>query len=361
MWWFKKKKTILNNRPEQLKANARRKGELNLLSDVQIESVLERNQDLDFLDSELKEQMNYPDVTHLIANLVPQNMRRTTRKPVSVEDIMLGAICGDIIGSKFEFTVHDYEAARNMKLPDRKSYHTDDTVLTRATYAAIQKNPQNPDFRQAYLDAYQKEKGAGYGSAFVNWAENGQMFYTEGMVERPRDNSVGYHSCANGCAMRISPIPAYYDDLLEATKHAVASCMVTHDHVESVKATIVLTVAMWMALHGYSKRDIYDYCCTHYTLHDELFYKASQFDMNTELHTISNNIVRNSLMANYAVPFAIKCFYQTGCYEDCMSEILTHYGDTDTICAIAGGLCVAFYGTTGMDTQAILDADLHKI
>ena len=133
MWWFKKKKTILNNRPEQLRANARRKGELNLLSDAQIESVLEKNQDLDFLDSELKEQMNYPDVTHLIANLVPQNMRRTARKPVSVEDIMLGAICGDIIGSKFEFTTHDYEAARHMKLPDRKSYHTDDTVLTRAT------------------------------------------------------------------------------------------------------------------------------------------------------------------------------------------------------------------------------------
>ncbi len=360
MWFFRKKEKILNY-PEQLKKMAREKGAANLLTPEQIEKVIENNQDLDFLDAELKEQMNYPNIEHLIHKLVPQNIRRTARKPVSVEDVMMGAICGDIIGSKFEFTEHDYAAARNMSLPQRKSYHTDDTVLTKATYAAIQKDAEHPDFRQAYLDAYQKEKGAGYGSAFVGWAENGQMFYTEGMTERPRDNSVGYHSCANGCAMRISTIPAYYDDLPTAVRHAISSCMVTHDHVESVKAVIVLTVAMWMALHGYSKRDIYDYTCEHYVVSDDLFYKSSQFDMNQELQDIPNAISRQSLMANYAVPFAIKCFYQTGCYEDCMSEILTHYGDTDTICAIAGGLCVAFYGTTGMDNQAILDADWRKV
>lgn len=360
MWFFRKKQK-LSSYPEQIKEKARAKGLTNLLSPNQIETVISKNEDLDFLDSELKNQMNYPDIEHLMHKLLPTVIRQTARKPISVEDVMLGAICGDIIGSKFEFTTHDYAAARNMTLPARKSYHTDDTVLTRATYQAILQNPENPDFRQAYLDAYHKEKGAGYGSAFVNWAENGQIFYADNMEARPRDNTVGYHSCANGCAMRISPIPAYYDDLVAATKHAVASCMVTHDHVESVKATIVLTVCMWMALHGYSKRDIYDYCCTHYVMSDDLFYKASQFDMNTELNTIPNDVVRCSLMANYAVPFAVKCFYQTGCYEDCMSEILTHYGDTDTICAIAGGLCVAFYGTTGMDNQAILDADLHKI
>lgn len=359
--WFFKKKVQLNNRPEQMREAARQKGVVNLLSSEQIESVISNNTDLDFLDQEMKEQMNYPDVEHMIAQLVPQQVRRTARKPVSIEDVMMGVFCGDIIGSKFEFTTHDYNAARTMKLPDRKSYHTDDTVLTKATYAAIQANPENPDFRQAYLDAYQKEKGAGYGSAFVAWAENQQMYYTEGMKPRPRDNTIGYHSCANGCAMRIAPIPAYYDDLPTAVKYAVQSCMVTHDHVESVKAVIVLTVAMWMALHGYTKRDIYDYCCTKYAMEDGLFYKASQFDMNTALNDMPNNVTRHSLMANYAVPFAIKCFYQTSCYEDCMSEILAHYGDTDTLCAIAGGLCVAFYGTTGMNNQTILDADLHKI
>lgn len=360
MWLFRKKPKA-KSYPDIVKAQARETMKINLLSPTQIEKVISNNQDIDFLQQEMKAEMNFPDIEYLLKCLMPKQIRRTARKPISVEDVMMGVFCGDIIGSKFEFTEHDYAAARNMTLPAHKSYHTDDTVLTRATYHAIQANPENPDFRQAYINAYHNEKDAGYGAAFVNWAENGQMFYVENMEARSSDSSSGYHSCANGCAMRISPIPAYYDDLVTATKHAVASCMVTHDHVESVKSVIVLTVCVWMALHGYAKKEIYDYCYQCYPMSDELFYKASQFDMNQPLNEISNDVSRRSLMANYAVPFAVKCFYQTACFEDCMSEILTHYGDTDTICAIAGGLCVAFYGTTGMDNQAILDSDWHKV
>lgn len=334
---------------------------LNLLSPTQIEKVIQNNQDIDFLPQEMKAEMNNPDTQYLIQQLLPKQIRRTARKPIATEDVLMGVYCGDIIGSKFEFTEHDYTAARNMALPARKSFHTDDTVLTRATYQALLDNPEQPDFRQAYINAYKKEKGAGYGSAFVNWAENYGIYDVTAPDKPAIDNSVGYHSCANGCAMRIAAIPAHYDDLLTSTKHAVASCMVTHDHVESVKAVIVLNACMWMALHGYTKKEIFDYCAQCYQMHEDLFYKTSQYDMNTPLNDIPNDVSRRSLMANYAVPFAVKCFYQTSCYEDCMSEILAHYGDTDTICAIAGGLCVAFYGTTGMDNQAILDADWHKV
>lgn len=360
MWFFKKKSALLNV-PEQIREEARRKGKINLLSPAQIEKVISENKDLDVLDQELKAQMNCPDIDYLIKVLVPQRLRRTARKPIPIEDIITGVVCGDIIGSKLEFTEHDYAEAKTMTLPPRKSFHTDDTVLTKATYAAIQQNPENPNFRQAYIDAYHKEKGAGYGGSFVAWAENQHMFYTETMEARPRDNTVGYHSYANGCAMRIAPIPSYYDDLLTATKHAIASCMTTHDHVESVKATIVLTVCMWMALHGYEKHEIFEYCAQAYETSEDLFCRHSHFDMHTNLNDISNEISKRSLFSNYAVPFAIKCFTETDNYEACMREILSHYGDTDTICAIAGGLCVAFYGTTGMNTQSIIDADWHKI
>ena len=49
------------------------------------------------------------------------------------------------------------------------------------------------------------------------------------------------------------------------------------------------------------------------------------------------------MFANYAVPFAIKCFLETNSYEECMREILKHFCDTDTICAIAGGFCYIYY------------------
>ena len=37
-----------------------------------------------------------------------------------------------------------------------------------------------------------------------------------------------------------------------------------------------------------------------------------------------------------------------------MREILCHFGDTDTVCAIAGGLCYAYYKETGFDMEKIL-------
>jgi ADP-ribosylglycohydrolase len=87
---------------------------------------------------------------------------------------------------------------------------------------------------------------------------------------------------------------------------------------------------------------------------DLLVQKWSHFDLNTNLKTLSNEQSKISLFVNYAVPFAIKCFHQTNSYEECMREILSHFGDTDTICAIAGGLCYAYYGETEFNTNTTL-------
>lgn len=336
------------------------KMQLNCLSDAQIQKIMDNNHTSEVMVKAMRQAMNEPDIVFLATHFLPQVTVPETRKHIAVQDIINGVICGDIIGSKFEFVTHDYNKAKTMPLPQRKSYHTDDTILTNATWTAILANPERPDFRQAYIDAYHKEPMAEYGSTFVNWAINGQIFYTDDMTERPRDNTVGYHSCTNGCVMRIASIPAYYDDLNDVIQHTIESCMTTHNHVESVKASIILATSMWMALHGYPKQDIYYYCKKYYPMSDDLIYHATQFDMSTDLDDIPNTPVRNSLFANYAVPFVISCFMFTDSYETCMREILSHYGDADTLCAIAGGLCVAYYGITDMSVEEILKADMKK-
>ena len=334
------------------------KMKLNCLSDEQIQQILENNHTTEDITHAMRRAMNEPDVNFLALHFLPEISDTYVRKNVPIQNVIDGVICGDIIGSKFEFVTHNYEDASTMTLPQRKSYHTDDTVLTKATWAAIQANPENPDFRQAYIDAYHKEPMAEYGSTFVNWALNGQIIYEAGMTERPRDNTVGYHSCANGCVMRIAPIPAYYDDLSDVLHHTIKSCMTTHNHVESVKASIILATSMWMALHGRPKQDISYYCKKHYPMSTDLIYHSTQFDMSTRLEDIPNTTTRNSLFANYAVPFVVSCFMFTDSYEACMREILSHYGDTDTLCAIAGGLCAAYYGILDMSVEDILAADM---
>lgn len=325
----------------------------NYLSPSQIEAVISQNKDLDFLRDEAREMINHPDINYLVTRLLPQKIRRIGRAPYTAEEAIDAVIVGDIIGSSLEFTEHDYLQAETMQLPPRKSFHTDDTVLTKATYQAILDNPSEPDFRKAYIAAYKKEKGAGYGSAFVGWAEGADV-----------DNTKGYHSYGNGCAMRIAPIAFYYDDILTMIHHTISSVMVTHDHVESVKAAIVLNVCVWMALHGYCKEDIIRYCQEHYgPVTDNYLYKSSYYDSTQPLPEVkaTQPISRASLFANYAVPFAIRCFYETTDYLSCMRKILSYYGDTDTMCAIAASLCFAYYGNIGLNVEETLAMDRHKI
>ena len=354
MLFFKKRKEKENKPVEDVFASyerkvreeAKDKMKLNYLSPAQIEKVIENNKDIDFLDDEIKTEMDYPDIEYLAEILMPEVKEDMVRKDIPAEDVVKGAIVGDIIGSKYEFTEHDYAAARIEELPPEFAQFTDDTVLSIATMRAILENNKEPDFRQAYIDAYHKYPRAGYGSTFVGWALG------------DKDNTAGYHSMANGCCMRISFIPAYYEDIKDVIKHTIKSVIVTHDHIESVKAAVVLSVCIWMALHNYTKEEIYDYCKKHYWYPHEdrrqLIYQWCQYDLNVDLSSLVINNQTESLYSNYAVPFAIKCFYETESYEECMREILSHFCDTDTICAIAGGLCYAYYGMMEFDMEEMM-------
>jgi ADP-ribosylglycohydrolase len=135
--------------------------------------------------------------------------------------------------------------------------------------------------------------------------------------------------------------------------------MTTHDHVESVKGSVVLAVSIWMLLHNYSKDEVFEYCKEHYCCSqaelDKNMYKWCYFHLNTIPAFLSNKEDNASLFTNHTVPYAIKCFYSTNSFEKCMRLILSHFGDTDTACAIAGTLCYACYGETGFDIDNILE------
>lgn len=348
MWFFKKKRKTPPISPQLRKIydDAQNKMKLNYLSPHQSEKVVSNNEDVDFLDEEMKTEMNYPDIDFLSVKLIPKNLKETnTRKDIDAKDVVKAVCLGDIIGYKYEFTPHNYEDVKAEILPPQPSRFTDDTVLSIATVNAVLENQDTPDFRKHYINAYKKYPMAGYGSAFVNWALN-------------ENNTKGYHSFGNGCGMRVAFIPAFYEDIEDVIKYTIASVMVTHDHIESIKSTVVLSVCIWMALHNYTKEEIFDYAREHYLYTKEeqelLINKWSHFNLDTDLSTLSNEESKVSLFANYAIPYAIKCFYETESYEDCMREILSHFGDTDTICAIAGGLCFAYYETTNMPIEQIL-------
>ena len=332
---------------EQIITKAIEKMELNYMSKAQIEKIINNNKDIDFLDDEIKQEMNNYDIDFLVKKLAPILHTQPINKDYDPKEIVKASCLGDVIGSLYEFKEHDYNKAKIETLPPKGSFYTDDSILSIATMKAVLEKPQAPDFRKAYLQAYKNIPDAGYGYNFILWAR--------GAI----NNDKGYNSIANGGAIRLSFIPAYYQDINDVIKYTINSVIVTHNNIESIKGSVVLAVCIWMALHGYTKEDIRLYSYGHYSYSkndiDKLIYKWCQFNILSDTNSIDKINTDISKYINFSVPFAIKCFLETDSYEECMRKIISHFCDTDSICAIAGGLCYAFYRATLPNIDKILN------
>ena len=78
---------------------------------------------------------------------------------------MLGAIIGDIVGSRFEF---DNTDNYNFELFTKDSTFTDDTICTIAVADAINTGANYGDKFLQWCRAYPNPKGA-YGGSFARW------------------------------------------------------------------------------------------------------------------------------------------------------------------------------------------------
>lgn len=283
----------------------------------------------EYVGEEKIEKMYYeflqkPELDDFLNNYKPDIIKKGEKE----KDYWKGAIIGDMIGEKYEFVEHD---------DINVSYDgvfTDDSVLTIATMNAIKENPEKPDFRKWYLNAYKKFPEAGYGGTFIRWA-----------VGKEIDNKKGYGSYANGSAMRVSPVGYYYENIEDVIKHAFESSIVTHSHVEGVKGAVVTAVICWMCKNGYSKDEIKEYTRKHYCYTEK---QLELLENNKNIFDIDkgydNKFTGNlSLFANYAVPYSVFCFLEGMNFDLCMAKVLARFCDADTICAITGAFAAGFY------------------
>ena len=157
---------------------------------------------------------------------------------------MIGAILGDIVGSRFEF--HN-RLSKDFRFLAYGCEFTDDTVMTCAVAQALM------DSREDYADLSEKTVAAmqrigrqypncGYGAKFIHW-----MF---------ADDPQPYNSCGNGSAMRVSPVGFAARDVEEAKKLSAAVTCVSHDHPEGMKGAEATAVAIVMARQGKTKEEI---------------------------------------------------------------------------------------------------------
>lgn len=107
---------------------------------------------------------------------------------------MLGAIIGDIEGSRFEFNpTNDY----HFELFGEGCSFTDDTVCTIAIADALLKGKDFGESLHEWCNRYPNPMG-GYGGRFRAWVMN--------------DEPLPYNSFGNGSAMRVSAIGHWFED-----------------------------------------------------------------------------------------------------------------------------------------------------
>ena len=159
---------------------------------------------------------------------------------------MLGAIYGDIVGSRFEFPSHRIDENFIMFQPG--SHITDDSLMTLAVASALL---ATKDDRTNYKDILirkmkeiaHKHPRVGWGSRFYQW-----LFTYEVPVPL---NSFG-----NGAAMRISPVGWVCDTLEETIELSKLTTEITHNHPEGIKGAEATAVSIFLARNGASKEEI---------------------------------------------------------------------------------------------------------
>ena len=152
---------------------------------------------------------------------------------------MIGAIIGDIVGSRFEFNNHR-STEFGFFHPDCE--FTDDTVMTVAVADAIMSGRRFGEVMHEYGRQYPNR---GYGARFFNWL----------LSENPKP----YNSFGNGSAMRVSPCALLSKGNRElALTWATASAVCTHNHPEGVKGAMAITDCILMAMEQRPKEEIND-------------------------------------------------------------------------------------------------------
>ena len=230
---------------------------------------------------------------------------------------MIGAIIGDVVGSRFEF---NNIKTKNFDLITHDSEFTDDTVLTIAVMDILtnSKDADSKTIAKTLQKWARKYPYAGYGGRFHSW------IYQE--------NPKPYNSCGNGSAMRISAVGWFARNEEEVIGMSKAITEVTHNHPEGIKGAEVTAMCIFKALHGANKEELKEYIVGKYPEVAELDYEE-----------LRRTYVHGPEICQVTVPQALYCFLISNDFEDCLRTTISIGGDCDTTAAISCAIAEAFY------------------
>ncbi len=252
---------------------------------------------------------------------------------------MLGAMIGDIAGSKYEFNnTFDYD----FEMFGEGCDFTDDTICTVAIADAIQNGRSYQESLLDWCRRYPSPKGA-YGGRFAQWIRS--------LDPEP------YNSFGNGSAMRVSPVAWLFDDLSQVLEEAEKTALPTHNHPEGIKGAKAVAHAIWYFRKSKFSEESKDSENEETKGLKNENAKASKDEYETiqGFMSIARSYYEDFDTRVYpkgkfdetcmdAVPLSFYLLSQASSFEDAIRLAISHGGDSDTIGAIVGSIAEARFG-----------------
>lgn len=233
---------------------------------------------------------------------------------------MLGAIIGDIVGSRFEFNpTNDY----NFELFTDKCGFTDDTICTCAIADALLKGQEYGESLHEWCRLYPHPKGS-YGGRFAQWVFS--------------DNPKPYGSYGNGSAMRVSPVGWFFNRSEEVLDQAEKTAHCTHNHPEGIKGA--QTVALAILVANQRKRCLARTSDIIKSVIKECV-DFSGYNIDIRMEDVIN---RFDETCQGTVPVALWIINQSNGFEDAIRRAASLGADADTLGAIVGSIAETIWG-----------------
>ena len=214
---------------------------------------------------------------------------------------MIGAIVGDIAGSRFEFK---NTKSKEFDLFHKRCRFTDDSVMSLAVcQALLDSMPDYENLSENTIKSMQiigrEYSNRGFGRNFRSWIFS--------------NNPKPYNSYGNGSAMRVSGCGYAANSIEEAVYLSHEVTKISHNHPEGMKGAESAAVAVYLARTGKSIKNIRE---------------TYQYEISCQ----------NS------VPQAFEAFFESISFEDAIRNAISIGGDSDTIAAVTGSVAGAYYG-----------------
>lgn len=234
---------------------------------------------------------------------------------------MLGAIIGDIVGSRWEFNpTNDYD----FEWLSKANGFTDDTICTVAVADALLHDRDFGESIHDWCNRYPHPMGS-YGGRFAQWVHS--------------DNPQPYGSFGNGSAMRVSPIAHWYDTIDEVLDAAEATAAPSHNHEEGIKGAQTVALAIFRALQF-----------------NKIRYQEAPLNIDSiirecvEFSGYNIDMPKSSVLNRFdetcqgTVPVALKIISMATSYNDAVRLAVSLGADADTLGAIVGSIAEAIWG-----------------